>query len=366
LKKIHLKKGTNIISIPSLEPKKIEEVFNSDISGAIFYRLNEKGEWIDKEKIIFVNHQFETNNFKTLKPLEILKIDLPHDIVLEWDTKFYSNTHHIFTKIEFEKGFSYEEALHLANLSYLVYKEENEIYKTLKKFYDYTEYKFYNHSPYDQNKPFENILQLIKFFDMKFVPVDLQFLRLSKYDSKNQQIIIFVFRGSEKFQDWLSNFKFYKEDFIQGNVHKGFNDEFQAFKKIIEKENLIQLKKHIPHINKITKNTKILLTGHSKGGAIATLVGCYLIELGIKKDNLEVYTFGSPPIGNKEFVEKYKNKLNIFRVINKLDPVPLISQLIDLKHLGKKIILDGRYNGHEIKDYINNLLEKIENSYTKS
>ena len=360
-----LKKGENIISIPISKPLKIEHIFSSDISGATFWRLSEKGEWIDKEEINFVNHHFETEKFKILYPLEILKINLTQDIFLEWDIKFKANIRNLYTKIEFQKGFSYREALHLANLSSLVYEKKDTIYEILDKYYDYKDYKFYSHAPFDKNSKFENILNLIRYFDEKFEPVDLQFLRLSKYDSSNQHVIIFVFRGSAVMQDWLINFKIKKEDFLEssteGDVHQGFNSEFEAFVDIIKNDKIFKLKDEICKINEINKNTKILLAGHSKGGAIATLVGCYLIKLGINKDNLEIYTFGAPPVGDKDFAQRYNNKVNLFRVINKNDLIKIIQKITNFKYFGKEIELKSdEEDSHDINDYINNLMDKVE------
>ena len=364
--KTTLKRGINIISVPTTKPIKIDNVFSSDISGATFWRLNKNGKWVDKEEVNFINHNFETKNFKILQPLEVLKIDMPHEITIDWDIKFTSHTKHLYTKIEFAKGFDYKEALHLANLSSLVYKQESEIKEILKKYYDYENYEFYNHAPYDKNEPLENIVNFIKYFDAKFEPVDLQFLRLSKYDSKNQHVVIFVFRGSIVAQDWLVNFKASKKDFLndknEGDVHRGFNSEFEKFVDIMKNDEIFKLEEKICKINEINKNTKILLTGHSKGGAIATLVGCFLTKLGINKDNLEIYTFGAPPVGDRDFAKRYDNRVNLFRVVNKNDPIPFTPIIAGLKHFGKEIVLKGDdENWHHIDDYINNLMDKVEN-----
>lgn len=360
-----LKKGINIISIPTSKPIAIEKVFGSDISGAIFWRLSKKGKWIDKEEVNFVNHHFETKKYKILNPFEVLKIDLPQDITIDWDIKFMSHTTNLYTKIEFEEGFDYKEALHLANLSSLVYKEEDEIYEILEKYYDYEDYRFYDHAPYDNDEPFEDILNLIKYFDKQYTPVDLQFLRLSKYDSKKQHVIIFVFRGSKVAQDWLVNFKSSKEDFLdeqsEGDVHRGFHSELEKFVDIMRNDKIFKLEERACRIDEISKNTKILLAGHSKGGAIATLVGCYLAKLGISKANLEIYTFGAPPVGDREFANLCKDRVNLFRVVNKNDPVPILSTIVGFKNFGKEIILDGGdENNHDVNDYINNLMDKVE------
>jgi len=44
----------------------------------------------------------------------------------------------------------------------------------------------------------------------------------------------------------------------------------------------------------------MIVTGHSLGGAIATLAVAELISKGIQVDNL--YTFGSPRVGDSNFI----------------------------------------------------------------
>ena len=57
--------------------------------------------------------------------------------------------------------------------------------------------------------------------------------------------------------------------------------------------------------NEILANTdtRVLLTGHSLGGAVATLLAERLVSMGIDKDRVPVITFGAPAIGNAAFAE---------------------------------------------------------------
>lgn len=76
------------------------------------------------------------------------------------------------------------------------------------------------------------------------------------------------------------------------------------------------------------KDARLLLTGHSLGGAVATIVGQRLIDFGFDPDRLQVITFGAPAVGNKAFKQMYGNRLDLIRVTNTQDPVPLVLQAV--------------------------------------
>jgi hypothetical protein len=60
----------------------------------------------------------------------------------------------------------------------------------------------------------------------------------------------------------------------------------------------------------------IIVTGHSQGGAIATIATLYIQNYDDTDYNIYTYTFGSPSVGNEEFVNEYilSNKLS-FRYV---------------------------------------------------
>ena len=73
----------------------------------------------------------------------------------------------------------------------------------------------------------------------------------------------------------------------------------------------------------------IFVTGHSLGGALATLGAAYLSGWGLAA----CYTFGAPRVGNKEFSSSLQTP--IYRVVNPLDTVPHIpTPLRGYRHAG--------------------------------
>ena len=118
-------------------------------------------------------------------------------------------------------------------------------------------------------------------------------------------------------------------------VHKGFNSYADLTLRMLltsgSYEFLQQFRKE--------KDARLLLTGHSLGGAVATIVGQRLIDFGFAPDRLQVITFGAPAVGNKAFKQNYGDRLNLIRVTNTQDPVPLTFQAVlrNYKQFGEEV-----------------------------
>ena len=103
---------------------------------------------------------------------------------------------------------------------------------------------------------------------------------------------------------------------------------------------------------------KVYMVGHSLGGAVVTLAAAYLINMGVRPEQIEVVTFGAPAVGNDVFAEKIGAKINLTRIVNHGDPVP--SVLKDLvggyQQFGKNVdwILPDHVNRspHEMVTYL--------------
>ena len=74
----------------------------------------------------------------------------------------------------------------------------------------------------------------------------------------------------------------------------------------------------------------IMITGHSQGGALATMTRAYLEHLPkgelSEKNSYKTYAYGQPMSGNKEFSEEYNTRFSdsgtSYSIINAEDPVP--------------------------------------------
>lgn len=99
-----------------------------------------------------------------------------------------------------------------------------------------------------------------------------------------------------------------------GLVHRGF---YQQFVKIINSKQFSDF-----YDKYASKKKHIYVTGHSLGGAVATLITAYLVSRYGKKPLL--YTFGSPRVANDEFCRFYDGKFTHFRHVNDDDLVPMV------------------------------------------
>ena len=249
--------------------------------------------------------------------------------------------------------------LKLAKIMYL--KNPEKIKEEINLKYDYDEIYCFNKN--NHSKISNNILKKIFFkLKSKYDLVDLQFVvAIKKYAKEKKGKVTIVFKGSKEKEDWLTNFslKLANHNGLKKSVHSGFYNSFKLFKKAIKSKKDDKELDFLSDIEFLNNNYEINICGHSLGGAIATITGCYFYDLGIKKENLRIYTFGAPPIAKKIFCDYYKNSFSIFRFVNKEDPVPNIAKVIKLEHLGEKILLDTKeIDFHNLTDY-----EKILQSF---
>jgi len=155
------------------------------------------------------------------------------------------------------------------------------------------------------------------------------------------KIGILAFRGSNSQKDWEVNlntsqvefggtnvkeFKKFaaKKDVGEGvpKVHKGFNEYVMTAFSLKEDIAGDNIQDDIVKKLKDNPDFTLLITGHSLGGAAATLFAERLVAMGIPKEQVPVVTFGAPAVGNKAFAEQYGDKINLIRVVTSLDPIP--------------------------------------------
>ena len=144
-------------------------------------------------------------------------------------------------------------------------------------------------------------------------------------------------------------------------VHKGFNEFVQAGLSAVLR-NPRQASLSIPDLLRTDKPHKLLLTGHSLGGAAATLAGARLLSSGVSPEQLEVITFGAPAVGNAAFAAKYQPSLPLTRVVHSGDPVTGILQTLvgGYRQFGREITwnpgADVR-DAHQLTGYMDSALK---------
>lgn len=111
-----------------------------------------------------------------------------------------------------------------------------------------------------------------------------------------------------------------------GKVHRGFKKEVDEIWPHVEKE--------------LEKNTKPLwFCGHSLGGAMAKICAGRCMLSYIKSEPEELYTFGSPRVGCKRYVNHVQ--LPHYRWVNNNDIVPRVPPTwLGYRHSGTELYID--------------------------
>ena len=131
-----------------------------------------------------------------------------------------------------------------------------------------------------------------------------------KFVNDRQKIVVFGFRGTEvkSMSDWLVNFDFHPEEFrVNGTrlkAHRGFKSRYNNIAIWFEKE-----------YHNASRDYTILLTGHSQGGAIATIAAVYAAGKLARPPNA-VITWGSLLIGAPSFRKFYQKYVGCQATVN--------------------------------------------------
>jgi len=149
-------------------------------------------------------------------------------------------------------------------------------------------------------------------------------------------------------------------------VHRGFNEFVQAGPSAVLR-NPQQINLSLSDLLRTDKQRKLCLTGHSLGGAAATLAGAGLLSTGVSPKQIEVITFGAPAVGNEAFAAKFGPVLQLTRFVNSGDPVTGVLQTLvgGYRQFGREINWnppDTVHDTHQLTDYIDSA---IKNYYNK-
>jgi len=132
------------------------------------------------------------------------------------------------------------------------------------------------------------------------------------YVACNDEFAVLAFRGTEadRMKDLKADAKA-RQTSCQtgGRVHSGFKEHYD--------DAACEVEKALNHQD--VKGKPLFITGHSLGGAVATIA---TKRLTADRKIAACYTYGSPRVGTEEWVGKTKTP--IYRIVNSADPVPLV------------------------------------------
>ena len=148
---------------------------------------------------------------------------------------------------------------------------------------------------------------------------------------EHTEYLCMVFRGTDELKDWLDNINAFSTKELFGEFHRGFWNATEAVWSNLYKE--YKKKSDI-------KKRPLFITGHSLGGAMATIAAAKLIHL--DKPFINVYTFGQPRVMQRDTARIFNAECvaRMFRFQNNNDIVTrLPARFMGYSHVGTSLYI---------------------------
>ena len=196
---------------------------------------------------------------------------------------------------------------------------------------------------YDSKSSVETWCQTWGFSEARFFDHD----NTQGYITWNDDILVLSYRGTEKnLADWLRNLRISSIRHEWGRVHRGFDKGLS-----VAWDSVRQAFEDARHNQK----QRIWITGHSLGGALATLAAAALQPT---VDISGIHTFGQPRTANGRFGARFDREFadKFFRYVNDRDIVtripPGYSHFGTLRKFDKNGDLEFQSNTESLGDQI--------------
>lgn len=240
---------------------------------------------------------------------------------------------------------------------------------------DYAKALRYAKLSQDVYQPFDSNIQ---FTDFQGQPVLLSDAKTDAQCALLQEgsHLMIIFRGSESSIDWNMNFDTKQErvEFDQEVIKEEIaakREQIYPYESGKDSGALmhsgfaqayLSVRSQIHDYLKTHEITSVGLTGHSLGGALATL-GAVDVQYNFNQMAIEVYTFGAPKVGNKQFSESFNRRVsNSFQIVHGMDIVPALPRwwqgyepVAQEVRFGKRFswnFITQRFKDHAIVQYI--------------
>ena len=159
------------------------------------------------------------------------------------------------------------------------------------------------------------------------------------FTNAQQRLAVFGFRGTEalNLHDWKWNFNMVPTKTYIGKTvfvtHKGFRDRYLNIAPWFETEYM-----------KIPQNYTIIITGHSLGGAEASIAAVFAAGK-LKRRPDAVITYGTPLVGDKSFTSYYDTVVGCnrtLRIVSKGDLFAAVPKVFGYTHACPVLEVDGK------------------------
>ncbi|MFN3358528.1 MAG: lipase family protein [Pseudomonas sp.] len=166
---------------------------------------------------------------------------------------------------------------------------------------------------YPQNRPELEDKQehpaRLHFFDDEKDGTDTQ-----AFITHHDEVILIAVRGTASPADGLRDANAHQIPFADGvgRAHEGFYQAYRALRHFV-----------LRYLDQFHVGQRIIICGHSLGGAIALLLAQGLRRISESNYNVLLYTYGAPRAGDSEFTAGAAALIH-HRIVNHNDPVPSV------------------------------------------
>lgn len=160
--------------------------------------------------------------------------------------------------------------------------------------------------------------------------------------------IIVAFRGTQFVHDWFDDFDFIPAPYEpvpgRGTVHRGFQLVYMTLRG-----KLCTLVRQYAGTR-----SKLLIVGHSLGGALCALSAPDLLNDVAADLSPVVYTLAEPRVGHDDFVSFYNTHVNVcYRIVNVWDVVPhLPPDIAGYEHEGSEVSIDSGFSLDVVRNHV--------------
>ncbi|MCM3619606.1 lipase family protein [Sutcliffiella horikoshii] len=200
----------------------------------------------------------------------------------------------------------------------------------------------------------------------EFKGVTFHILEWFGFVLESEDAIIVSFRGTQTDPDWIADAEISQKPFpfchSKPLVHSGFLSVYESIRGEL-----------FSILDQVDTSKTIFITGHSLGGALATLFSLDC-ALNSKCESVIMYSFGAPRVGDEAFAKLYNETVPAsIRFVNLADLVPFVPPTKVVAPITKRtwhykhtqtpsrfLLTQGSIiNNHSIETYIKAMKEKL-------
>lgn len=173
-----------------------------------------------------------------------------------------------------------------------------------------------------------------------------------------------VYFAGHTLEEFAANAELEKVPETEPKVHRGFHQYVQAALSTTIADGTNGPQKYLAQLLTENRSRKVLITGHSLGGAAATVAGAQLISMGVSPDQIEIITFGAPAVGNRAFARQFEPLLDVTRVVLNGDVVTGVLQRLvgGYQQFGRVVSLKmdnvADKDAHSVTEYLDVAIKK--------